>query len=81
MSEIEYKISEDISTRIRVGLVHVNNRKEISLLLDSDSFSTQVYDICSYSDVVEKLHNRAGRFLSSSIKEQLHEALEPTPIN
>lgn len=81
VAEAEYVIpGNDALAKVHFELVHINNRKELSLLIDCDYFTqsvTQKQDMCA---VAEMLHGNSSSFISKAITEKLHEAMEPVEI-
>lgn len=81
LSTAEYKNPDEKSfTRVRIELVHVNENKELSLLLDSDYFTTEITQQDSVLSVAETLHTNSSTFIESAIMPDLRNAMEPTEI-
>lgn len=77
MSEIEYKTSNGCMTRIKSGLVNINNNPENVFLLDNDHFTTDVLKPADVLIVANKLHDNSNNFIKGVISSKLEKALEP----
>lgn len=81
VSEVEYQVpSSKALTKAHFELVHINNRAEISFLLDCDYFIQDVTKKEDMHDVVDVLHSASSHFISSAITEKLSEAMDPVEI-
>ena len=81
LCESEYsEMDSEFIHKSHLEFVHVNESKEISLLMDCDYFT----GVETMSDVVwdkaEHLHNMSSCFIANAITELLNDAMEPEPI-
>lgn len=80
-ADAEYQNSENnASTKVHFELVHVNNQKELSLLIDCDYFTQEITQTNGVNIVADMLHLNSSNFISSAITERLSEAMEPVEI-
>ena len=80
-ADAEYQNLENkASTKVHFELVHVNNQKELSLLIDCDYFTQEITQTEGVNTVADMLHMNSSTFISSAITERLSEAMEPVEI-
>lgn len=61
-------------------LVHINNRRELSFLIDCDYFAQSITNKDKVYDIANDLHTNSSHFISSAFTEKLHQAMEPIEI-
>lgn len=80
-AEAEYQNpNNEATTNVHVELVHVNNRKELSLLIDCDYYLPSVTQKEEVMNVAEMLHMNSSNFINNAITERLSKAMEPVEI-
>ena len=65
---------------IRHGLCTTGDSKEYCYLIDADFFLNSKTEVTNAIDVLNKLHQEAGRFFRWCINDRLHDALGPEEI-
>lgn len=77
----EYQNSgSDIATKVHFELVHVNNQKELSLLIDCDYFSQSITQKEDVNTVANLLHTTSSNFIYNAITDRLNDAMHPVDI-
>lgn len=80
-ADAEYQNPEsDAATKVHFELVHVNNQKELSLLIDCDYYSQTITQKDGVNTVADMLHMNSSSFISNAITERLSNAMEPVEI-
>lgn len=80
--EAEYKIPENEAlTKTHFELVHINNRRETSLLIDCDYFTNNVTSKDEMCSVADMLHQNSSSFISKAITKRLSDAMDPVEIS
>ena len=80
--EAEYKIPENEAlTETHFELVHINNRRETSLLIDCDYFTNNVTSKDAMCSVADMLHQNSSSFISKAITKRLSDAMDPVEIS
>ena len=80
-ADAEYQIPENnAATKVHFELVHVNNQKELSLLIDCDYYSQSTIQKESVNTVADMLHASSSNFINNAITERLSSAMEPVEI-
>ena len=82
VSEIVYSTRiEDVLSRNHVELVHINNQKEVSLLLDCDYFiQGKTIGKEGVPECMEKLHDASHHFIDNAITDELYTIMKPIAI-
>lgn len=81
VSEAEYKNSDEKSyVKTHVEFVHVNDNPEMSLLIDSDNFITDITNKENLMEAANLLHTNSSNFIGKAITEVLSNAMEPEEI-
>ncbi len=79
--EVEYGSEDDNAhTKSHFELVNVNNRPEVSLLIDCDYFVQEHIEKEQVFQIAELLHHKSSKFISSAITKKLHDVMEPVEI-
>ncbi len=67
--------------RIRHGLTKIEDTEETAYLIDSDFFTEQRTEIGDETAILDQYHRRAGHLFRWSIRPQIHDAMDPSPIS
>ena len=80
-ADAEYQNPENnAATKVHFELVHVNNQKELSLLIDCDYYSQSTTQKEGVNTVADMLHANSSNFINNAITERLSSAMEPVEI-
>ena len=80
-ADAEYQNSENnAATKVHFELVHVNNQKGLSLLIDCDYFSQSTTQKEDVNTVADMLHANSSNFINNAITKRLSRAMEPVEI-
>lgn len=80
-ADAEYQNPENnAATKVHFELVHVNNQKGLSLLIDCDYFSQSTIQKEGVNTVADMLHANSSNFINNAITECLSRAMEPVEI-
>ena len=80
-SDAEYQNPTDnTATKVHFELVHANNQKELSLLIDCDYYLQSVVENDKVNIMADKLHKNSSDFINNAITEKLSSAMEPVEI-
>lgn len=63
-----------------IEFVHVNDAKEVSLLIDCDYFTNEMTQLADLWIKSEKLHDNSSNFIDNAITELLKESMDPVEI-
>lgn len=81
LSEIEYETKESgVLSKARFEFVHINDKPELSLLMDCDYYSLGITNLNSMREKANKLHEASSQFIQTSITTELHQAMKPVEI-
>lgn len=81
ISESEYaEVGSEYIQKSHIEFVHVNDSKEISLLIDCDYFTNRETMLSETWVKAECLHKNSNSFIANAITEILNDAMEPETI-
>lgn len=80
-SEMEYETKEEqVLSKAHFELVHINNQRELSLLIDCDYYILEITNLNEMKSKAEKLHTASSQFIQTAIMPVLHQAMQPVEI-
>lgn len=81
LSETEYEtIIPGILSKAHFEFVHVDEKTEISLLIDCDYYDMEITKLSMVNEKAELLHKASSQFIQKAITKKLHNAMQPVEI-
>lgn len=81
VSETEYETAvENVLSKAHFEFVHINDQKELSLLIDCDYYQLDIIKLEERNNASEKLHLASSHFMQTAITEDLSKAMDPVEI-
>lgn len=81
LTETEHhNLIDEYVQKSHIEFVHVNDAKEVSLLIDCDYFTNETTQLIDLWMKSEKLHDNSSNYIDNAITELLKEAMEPELI-
>jgi uncharacterized protein (TIGR04255 family) len=69
------------SVRVRSGIVETDNKEEVDFLIDNDFFTAERTKTDDVDAILRHFNRQAGRLFRWCIKDRLHDAMEPYPVD
>ena len=71
---------DEYTQKSHIEFVHVNDAKEVSLLIDCDYFTNEMTQLGDLWIKSEKLHDNSSNYIDNAITELLKESMDPVEI-